>query len=185
MQSTSKVLAVTLLAAASFSLGGFASAAPINTGLGLKDAVTSDVVSVAYRGGVGRVGVGRVGVGRVGVGRVGVGRVGVGGGRYVGAGRWAGGWRRPGYGLAAGAVVGGALAAGSYYGGYGYNDSYGSDYNNTGYGYDSGYNNGNFGYSSYGYDQNNYASYCAQRFRSYDPSTGTYLGYDGIRHSCP
>jgi hypothetical protein len=107
------------------------------------------------------------------------------GGRYVGAGRWAGGWRRPGYGLAAGAVVGGALAAGSYYGGYGYNDSYGSGYNNTGYGYDSGYNNGNSGYSSYGYDQNNYANYCAQRFRSYDPSTGTYLGYDRIRHSCP
>ena len=149
------------------SLGGFASAAPIGTGLGLKDYVTSNVVSVAYRGGVGRVGVGRVG------------------GRYVGAGRWAGGWRRPGYGLAAGAVVGGALAAGSYYGGYGYDNSYGSgygnypSYNNTSYGYDSGYQN------SYGYDQNYYSSYCAQRFRSYDPSTGTYLGYDGIRHSCP
>src|SRR5215470_10502906 len=26
---------------------------------------------------------------------------------------------------------------------------------------------------------------CAQRFRSYDPSTGTYLGYDGLRHPCP
>jgi len=29
------------------------------------------------------------------------------------------------------------------------------------------------------------AASCAQRFRSYDPSTGTYLGYDGIRHPCP
>ena len=25
---------------------------------------------------------------------------------------------------------------------------------------------------------------CAQRFRSYDPSTGTYLGRDGQRHRC-
>ena len=29
------------------------------------------------------------------------------------------------------------------------------------------------------------ASYCAQRFRSYDPASGTYLGYDGQRHPCP
>lgn len=28
-------------------------------------------------------------------------------------------------------------------------------------------------------------AYCAQRFRSYDPQTGTYLGYDGQRHPCP
>ncbi|MGC2779692.1 MAG: BA14K family protein, partial [Bradyrhizobium sp.] len=28
-------------------------------------------------------------------------------------------------------------------------------------------------------------SYCAQRYRSYDPASGTYLGYDGIRHPCP
>jgi hypothetical protein len=26
---------------------------------------------------------------------------------------------------------------------------------------------------------------CQARFRSYDPATGTYLGFDGIRHSCP
>ncbi|MGB8044731.1 MAG: BA14K family protein [Pseudolabrys sp.] len=24
-----------------------------------------------------------------------------------------------------------------------------------------------------------------QRFRSYDPGSGTYLGYDGYRHPCP
>ena len=29
------------------------------------------------------------------------------------------------------------------------------------------------------------ASYCSQRFKSYDPRSGTYLGYDGIRHPCP
>lgn len=27
--------------------------------------------------------------------------------------------------------------------------------------------------------------YCSQRFRSYDPASGTYLGYDGMRHPCP
>ena len=29
------------------------------------------------------------------------------------------------------------------------------------------------------------ASYCAQRYRSYDPASGTYLGFDGLRHPCP
>ncbi|TQF28073.1 hypothetical protein UNPF46_28175 [Bradyrhizobium sp. UNPF46] len=33
--------------------------------------------------------------------------------------------------------------------------------------------------------QANAASYCAQRYRSYDPGSGTYLGHDGLRHSCP
>ena len=28
-------------------------------------------------------------------------------------------------------------------------------------------------------------SACAARFRSYDPATGTYMGFDGIRHPCP
>jgi BA14K-like protein len=28
------------------------------------------------------------------------------------------------------------------------------------------------------------ASYCAQRYRSYDPGSGTYMGYDGRRHPC-
>jgi hypothetical protein len=37
------------------------------------------------------------------------------------------------------------------------------------------------GYSTAG----NSASYCQQRFRSYDPASGTYLGYDGKRHPCP
>ena len=29
------------------------------------------------------------------------------------------------------------------------------------------------------------ASYCAQRYRSWDPASGTYLGFDGMRHPCP
>jgi hypothetical protein len=28
-------------------------------------------------------------------------------------------------------------------------------------------------------------AYCAQRYRSYDPASGTYLGHDGRRHPCP
>lgn len=32
---------------------------------------------------------------------------------------------------------------------------------------------------------NNNHAYCSQRFRSYDPASGTYMGYDGVRHSCP
>jgi BA14K-like protein len=27
-------------------------------------------------------------------------------------------------------------------------------------------------------------SSCAQRYRSYDPASGTFLGRDGVRHSC-
>ena len=30
----------------------------------------------------------------------------------------------------------------------------------------------------------NVEAYCEQRFRSYDPASGTYLGYDGLRHPC-
>lgn len=32
---------------------------------------------------------------------------------------------------------------------------------------------------------NSAVSYCMQRFKSYDPASGTYLGYDGLRHPCP
>ena len=31
----------------------------------------------------------------------------------------------------------------------------------------------------------NAVNYCAQRFRSYDPGSGTYVGRDGRRHRCP
>ncbi len=32
---------------------------------------------------------------------------------------------------------------------------------------------------------NSNASYCAQRYRSYDPASGTYLSTDGNRYACP
>ena len=45
------------------------------------------------------------------------------------------------------------------------------------------------GYSySYGYSPNQGGGdvgYCMRRFRSYDPRSGTYLGFDGLRHRCP
>jgi len=52
-------------------------------------------------------------------------------------------------------------------------------YYGSGYGYGAGYD----GYPQDGGGDN--STYCASRFRSYDPASGTYLGYDGMRHSCP
>jgi hypothetical protein len=28
-------------------------------------------------------------------------------------------------------------------------------------------------------------NYCPSRFKSYDPGSGTYVGYDAMRHPCP
>ena len=79
-----------------------------------------------------------------------------------------------------GAIVGSALAAPYYYGGgYGYGP----------YAYDDGYDDayaaapGYAAVPAYGGDRDDQS--CAQRFRSYDPASGTYLGYDGARHPCP
>lgn len=73
--------------------------------------------------------------------------------------RWRGhrGWG-PGVGAAVlgGAILGGMLAA-PY---YGYDGPYYGSYYGPGYG-------------------GNAVAYCMQRFKSYDPGSGTYLGYDG------
>jgi len=79
---------------------------------------------------------------------------------------WGGGGAGLGIGLAAGALIGGAIAAGSgpYYG--------------------PGYYGGPAYYPApaYGGDA---VAYCMQRYRSYDPASGTYLNYDGNRYPCP
>jgi len=95
---------------------------------------------------------------------------------------------------AAGVATGAAIAAG------GYSDPY--YYGGDNYAYDPNYDD------SYAYDNGatfasglplvtfnqpapieqtpmtGDASYCAQRYRSFDPASGTYLGYDGLRHPC-
>jgi hypothetical protein len=79
----------------------------------------------------------------------------------------------PGFGFAAGLGVGSALGYG--YGGY-YDPYYYDDY-----AYDDSYP----AYSGYVVSSGVDPSYCAQRYRSYDPASGTYLGFDGLRHPCP
>ena len=95
-----------------------------------------------------------------------------------------GGWRRgygPGIGFAAGLAAGSALGYG--YGGY-YDNGYYAD--NGYYGDNYAYNDGAYdtGDSGYVVSSNADGASCAQRYRSYDPASGTYLGYDGLRHPC-
>jgi hypothetical protein len=117
-------------------------------------------------------------------------------GGWHGGGWHGGGWGGAAAGFAAGAIVGSAVgASGYYYGPYGY--GYGGGYYGPDYAYGPGYTYGPAYDDSYAYDDSGYAeggvavasgngaSYCAQRYRSYNPRTGTYLGYDGLRHSCP
>ena len=95
-------------------------------------------------------------------------------------GNWnGGGWhhhRHGGFwpGFAAGAAIGG-LGSYAYYGGGYYDDPY--------YYGDSYYDEPSVAVvPDSGGDS---VAYCAQRFKSYDPASGTYLGYDGQRHPCP
>jgi hypothetical protein len=117
-----------------------------------------------------------------------VGGAGVGGGHFGGA--------RVGGAHFGGARVGGAhfggarVARGGHYYGAGYG-GYGGPYYGGGY-YDSGWDWGGLaaGMILGGVlaAQSSYADsvgYCMRRFKSYDPSSGTYLGYDGYRHACP
>jgi hypothetical protein len=80
-----------------------------------------------------------------------------------------------GVGLAAGAALGGYYGYnnGYYANGY-YDNAYDGDGDGPAYAYSPGDEMG--GDSS---------DYCAQRYRSYDPSTGTYMGFDGQPHPCP
>ncbi len=99
-----------------------------------------------------------------------------------GRGGWGGGWRGgrgfgwggAAAGLAAGAIIGGAVAASQPW--YGYDYDYSPGY------YSYGYAPGGYVATAPGGDD---VAYCEQRFRSYDPASGTYLGYDGLRHPCP
>jgi hypothetical protein len=121
---TAKFLAAALVAAtAAIALPQSAISAPLMTDTILSSAVSasSDVENVQYY------------------------RRGYYGHRHHGYGGTAAG---VGIGLAAGAILGGAIAA------------------------------------SQAQAQQN-AAYCAQRYRSYDPRSGTYLNRDGNRYPCP
>ena len=73
-------------------------------------------------------------------------------------------WGYYGSGFAAVAVIGALLAAPFYHG---------APYHQPEPGY------------HYGPPPADAVDYCMQRFKSYNPSTGTYLGKDGHRHPCP
>jgi hypothetical protein len=104
-------------------------------------------------------------------------------------GGWHGGWRGGGWGwglggFAAGAIIGSAIASPYYYGGY---YPYGGGYYYPAYGYPpppAPYYGGGPAYGGPAGPGGD-ASYCAQKYRSYDPATGTFLGFDGQRHPCP
>lgn len=73
-------------------------------------------------------------------------------------------------------VAGGLLGLGLYGLSQGYYDD----------GYDGGY--AYYGGNDYAYDYEPSAggyARCEATFRSFDPSSGTYVGYDGVRRMCP
>jgi BA14K-like protein len=107
-------------------------------------------------------------------------------------------WRRGGWGrgggwvgpAVAGAIIGGAIIGsqgygygpGYGYGGYGAYDGYAAA---PGYAYGPGYGYRRGYVAGPAYGGGDEVAYCQQRFRSYDARSGTYLGYDGMRHPCP
>jgi hypothetical protein len=112
-------------------------------------------------------------------------------------GRWGWGWGAPvAAGVVAGALVGGALAAPYYgYGPY-YPGPYYPGPAPAYYGYPPppprypppapGHPPPAPGHAAPpGASAGDPVAYCTQRYRSYNPQTGTYLGTDGQRHQCP
>jgi hypothetical protein len=98
--------------------------------------------------------------------------------------RWRRGWGwgvgALGLGLAAGAI------ASPYYG-YGYGPAYGPGYYYgppaPAYGYGPAYYGGGPAYA--GPPGGDAVAYCMQTYRSYNPRTGMFRGYDGAYHPCP
>jgi hypothetical protein len=87
--------------------------------------------------------------------------------------RWRGGYG--GYGALAGLGFAGAS-------GYPYADPGYADTSDNSYVYEPDSSNYVVAQqSSPGED----VAYCVAHFKSYDPASGTYLGYDGMRHPCP
>jgi hypothetical protein len=190
-----------LLAAGLAALPGAASATPLTGAFAIANAAPGHVEAVRWAGGgagrgpvvAGARGYGG-GYGRGPVGGPGWRGPGGGGPVYGGGGGGGGGW---GYGVGAavvgGAIIGGALAA-PYY--YGYNPYYPAPYP---YYAEPVYEAAPAppppdayapppGAGAYGPppgEGGDPSRYCAQRYQSYDPASGTYIGNDGLRHPCP
>jgi hypothetical protein len=154
-KSMRNLAATAFMAAGIASCAGVAAAMPVADGLALKNAAPMTVESVQWRG----------------------------------RGR---GWGGPIAGFAAGAILGGALLAPRYYAPRSYYYGGGPYYAPSPYYADPGPYYSDPG--PYSADPGPYSadptggdpvSYCLQRFRSYDPRSGTYLGFDGYRHPCP
>jgi hypothetical protein len=166
-KTITKLIAAVLISVVVPSYASTASAAPAGGALAIKNAASSNIEQVrwGWRGGWG----------------------------------WGRGWGwGVGAGVAAGALIGGALAAPYYYGGY-YGGPYyyaSPYYADPYYVVDDSYYSEPIGggayYGSSPYYRGAYAragnadaSYCARRYRSYDPRSGTFIGNDGRRHPCP
>jgi BA14K-like protein len=146
-KTIAKLATAALIAIAVPLYAGVASAAPVSGALAIKNTTTSNIENVRYYGWRG-------------------------GGYGWRGGGW--GWGGVGAGLAAGAIIGGVLAAPYYYGGGPY------------YAYGGGpYYAPAPGYYAQPYGGDDAVAYCMQRYRSYDPRSGTFLGNDGYRHPCP
>ncbi len=125
-------------------------------------------------GGVSIGGGGGAPIGRFGGGGPPVAGIGGGGPVHIGGG-WHGGYgHRHHGGFIPGAIIGGAIASARY--GY----YYGPGYYDDQYYYDDGPV-----VVVPGPGDEDAVAYCMQTFRSYDRRSGTYLGYDGLRHPCP
>jgi BA14K-like protein len=165
MSGCSKLIASACLAASASWFAGSAAAAPAHPAALQNNVAQAVLVQVRDGGRAGRGA--HMSRGRAGahIGSNWSGRRGNWSGQHawVGRRRWGGG-PRISFGLGFGAP---------YAYGYPYDDWYGS------YGYDNSY-------VVVAPDRDDDAvAYCSRRFRSYDPDTGTYLGYDGLRHPCP
>jgi hypothetical protein len=152
MNRSAKIVAAAMIAAGAAGFAGSADAAPIGaSALGLHNAAPNALETVQWRRGYGY-------------------RGGYGGG-------YRRGWGGPGAvigGLAAGAIIGVAIASSR--------PSYGYYEPAPVYGAAPVYEDEVVVQGAPGGGDD---AYCAQRFRSYDPGSGTYLGYDGQRHPCP
>jgi hypothetical protein len=165
-KTVTKLIAAALISVVVPSYASTASAAPAGGALAIKNAASSNIEQVrwGWRGGWG----------------------------------WGRGWGwGVGAGVAAGALIGGALAApyyGGYYGGpYYYASPYYADpyyvvddsYYSEPIGGGAYYGGSPYYRGAYARGGNADVSYCARRYRSYDPRSGTFLGNDGRRHPCP